>query len=84
MNTSNTQTKLLIGASMLAAVLCAGCSSRDDDAQRKTQGKQAQEQQEEQPKQAEREAEDNNNRGLRVDPLGKFTTPGRCVGWTCF
>ena len=21
---------------------------------------------------------------FRVDPLGKFTAPGRCIGWTCF
>lgn len=21
---------------------------------------------------------------LRLDPLGKFKTPGRCIGWICF
>lgn len=23
-------------------------------------------------------------RGLHIDPLGKFRSPGRCVGWVCF
>lgn len=84
MITSKTKRTALIGASILTAVLCAGCSCRDEDAQRKAQEQQAQEQQDEQPKQAEKEAEDTNKRGLRVDPLGKFTTPGRCVGSICF
>jgi hypothetical protein len=34
--------------------------------------------------QSQEKNEDYKKRGLRVDPLGKFTTPGRCIGWTCF
>lgn len=85
MNTRNLVTKLLIGASMLTAVLGAGCSCRDGDAERTEKEQQAKEQQDEQKKQAENgQQDDSTKQGLRIDPLGKFTTPGRCIGWTCF
>lgn len=25
----------------------------------------------------------NESQGLRIDPLGKITSPGRCIGWMC-
>lgn len=37
----------------------------------------------EQPKQEQTE-KDEKSGGLRIDPLGHVTTPGRCVGLICF
>jgi uncharacterized protein YcfL len=74
---------------VLLVVLCAGCSRTEkkevqEDKSVQTEKVQQSEQKCDEQKTECSDEENQNDMKLRLDPLGKFKTPGRCVGWICF
>jgi len=77
MNIKNIGISLLIVFPFVVIALYAGYIFKGNISQKNTQLQQQKQSEQKQNK-------DHDTKSLRIDPLGKFTSPGQCVGWICF
>ena len=83
-----TMVAALIGGASILTVMLAGCGCYCDlpkqpEVQKDARLDKNKDQQNSQVDNKDSDNAENKNGGARIDPLGKFTSPGRCIGSMC-